>query len=246
MGVMPETFKLRQHDTTFSPTGLWQFAAGAIGTDEVGSFNLTQDATHGAPTEVGGYIPTNQALQDFIYYRNNASDLEYVGAMSFACLFKATQYARSDGVSDQLYRILVNGRGGATDERYAFHFNATGHIMYRHQATTAGPTQTNYQLTLSELHYDLNRWHHLAFTKDSAGTTVKVYLDGALIGQSTLGAAATTSGTTYCNMGGMNGYNGGPHDGMTQASCVIFDKELTGDEIAYLANRCLGTPRTRN
>jgi len=227
-------FSQKLHDTTYSPTGLWQFANGAIGTDEMGSFDLTQDATHGAATEVGGYTPTNQALQDFIYYRNNSSDLQYTGAMSFACMFKATSYTHSGGAGDNYYRIVIQGRGGVTDDRYALIFTPTGYLYYSHKNAL-----TTYSITLSELHYDLYRWHHLAFTRDSAGTTITIYLDGVQIHQSTLASGPGTTGTTYFNLGGMNGYNGGPYDGITLATCVIFDKELSSDQIASLASRCL-------
>ena len=98
LGVTTKSlFSKNLHDATYGPTGLWQFANGAIGTDSVGSFNLTQDPVHGAPKEVGGYMPNHQALQDFIYYRNDSTDLDYTGAMSFACMFKATSYTHEGG-----------------------------------------------------------------------------------------------------------------------------------------------------
>ena len=226
-------FSQKLHDDTFGPTGLWQLANGAIGTDSIGSATLTQDATHGAATQVGGYTPTNQALQDFIYWRNDAADFQYTGAMSFACMFKATSYTHS-GISDNYYRIVINGRGGVTDDRFGFYFNPTGYLYYAHKNALV-----IYSLTLSELHYDLYRWHHLAFTRDSAGTKITVYMDGAQIHQSTLASAAGTTGTTYFNLGGMNGYNGGAYDGITQATCVLFDKELSSGQIEVLAARCL-------
>lgn len=231
----PSRNMMRLHDNTFAPTGLWQFTSGSIGTDAVGSFNLTEDATHGAAKEVGGYTPNNQALSDFIYYRNNASDLEYTGAVSFAIMFKATAYSWGTGTGDNYYRIVVKDRGGGTDARYDLLFDPNGYIYYAHK--NGG---TPYSITLSQRHYDLYRWHHLAFTRDSAGTKITIYLDGVQIHQSTLAAAPGTTGTTYFNLGGMNGYNGGAYDNLTLSSAVIFDKELTAGQIGTLAGHCLG------
>jgi len=231
----PSRNMMRLHDTTYSPTGLWQFTSGSIGTDAVGSFNLTQDSTHGAPTEVGGYIPNTQALQDFIYYRNNSSDLEYTGAMSFAIMFKATAYSWGTGSGDNYYRVMVKDRGGDTDGRYDLVFTPTGHIYYAHK--NGG---TPYSIALDKLHYDLYRWHHLAFTRTTNGRTITIYLDGVQIHQSTLASGPGTTGTTYFNLGGMNGYNGSAYDNLTLSSAVIFDKELTAAQIAHLAGHCLG------
>jgi hypothetical protein len=234
----PSRNLMRLHDTTYSPTGLWQFASGSIGTDAVGSFNLTQDATHGAPTEVGGYVPNNQALSDFIYYRNNASDLDYTGAMSAAIVFKATAYSWGSGAGDNYYRVMVKDAGGTTDGRYNLLLTPTGHIAYSHKKTDGG--QTNYSITLSQRHYDLYRWHHLAFTRTTNGRTITIYLDGVQIHQSTLGAGPGTAGTTYFNLGGLHGYNGGAYENLTLSSAVIFDKELTATQIGTLAGHCLG------
>jgi hypothetical protein len=235
----PSRKMMRLHDTTYSPTGLWQFASGSIGTDSMGSFNLTQDPVHGAPKEVGGYMPNHQALQNFMYYRNDAADLQYTGAMSFACMFKATSYTHEGGAGDQYYRTMLNAAGGATDDRYGIYFGPTGEIYYQHKKTV-GASQTVYWYVLDQLHYDLYRWHHLAFTRTSDGRTITIYLDGVQINQTTLGAGPGTAGTTYFNVGGMYSYNGGPYDGITQASCVIFDKELSADQIGHICGRCLG------
>ena len=230
----PSRNMMRLHDTTYAPTGLWQFASGSLLTDSSGnSATLTQDSTHGAATQVGGVQPNNQALQDFIYYRNDAADFQYTGAMSAALLFKADKYTHSGG--DNYYRLVMCYGNSVANNRFALAISPTGYFYYDH---TNG--STGYPFTLTDLHYDLYRWHHLAFTRTSNGRTVTLYLDGEQIFQTTLASAPGSGNTNLFGIGGQNAYNGGAYDNISLSSVAVFDKELTAAEVAGLSAHCLG------
>jgi hypothetical protein len=77
--------------------------------------------------------------------------------------------------------------------------------------------------------FDLNKWYHIALTLSS--NTVAFYVDGQSVGSITLSTTPNTtlSGTGYiCHRNG-EGFNG------CVASCRIYDRVLSDDEIAELA-----------
>jgi len=227
---------MKLHDTAYAPTGLWQFASGSILTDSSGnSATLTQDSTHGASTPVGGIRPNHQANSDFLYYRNETDEYQYTGAMSICLLFKADSYTHSGG--DNYYRMVMCGLQGQSNTRYSLAIAPTGHLYYDHKNSS-----TAYYVTLSDLYYDLYRWHHLALTRTSNGRTVTFYLDGEQIFQTTFAAAPGSGGTNNLCIGGLKGYNGGAYDNLSLSSLAIYDKELTAAQVANLSARTLGTP----
>ena len=232
----PSRQQMKLHDTVYAPTGLWQFASGSILTDSSGnSATLTQDSTHGASTPVGGIRPNHQANSDFLYYRNETDEYQYTGAMSISLLFKADSYAHSGG--DNYYRMVMCGLHGQTNGRYSLLLDPTGHLYYDHK--NGG---TVYYVILTDLYYDLYRWHHLALTRESDGRTITFYLDGEKIFSTIMGAAPGSGGTNNFCIGGLKGYNGGAYDNLSMSSVAIYDKTLTAAQVANLSARTLGTP----
>jgi|TARA_A100000172_G_scaffold77429_1_gene61798 hypothetical protein len=232
----PSRAKMQLHDTALAPTGLWQFASGSLLTDSSGnSATLTQDSTHGAATPLGGIRPNHQANSDFLYYRNETDEYQYVGAMSVALMFKADSYAHSGG--DNYYRMVMCGLHGQANGRFSILLSPTGHLYYDHKNSS-----TVYFVTLTDLHYDLYRWHHLALTRTSNGRTVTFYLDGEQIFQTTFAAAPGSGGTNNLCIGGLKGYNGGAYNNLSLSSVAIYDKELTATQVSELATHCLGVP----
>jgi len=246
MPVMKENFKRNAHDTTFSPTGLYNFASGSLLVDSSGGSakNLTQND---APLDEGDFIPNAAGgLSHFDYYRNSTTDFKYTGAMSFCCLFRVRQN-EPDGTSPTHYFVSFDGAGAAGPSMYALQIaklNSTMpyEIIYLHESQ-----QGSYHRIASDTTVPSNHeWHHVAFTRDSNGTGVKIYLDGTEVGSGTASKtpgedAAQNSG--YFSLGTIYNYSSTLNSTVVQTSCAIYDQELSANQIKYLARKTLGYHR---
>ena len=247
MPVMKENFIINAHDTTFSPTGLYNFISGSLLTDSSGnSKTLTE---HDAGIDDVDFIPgTAEGLSHFTYFRNSNTDFKYTGAMSFCCLFYTTD-DEPDSNSNQHYFVKFDGSGAVGAALYALQVSKVGgtlpyEIRYFHESQ-----QGEYYISATAALIPTNHeWHHLAFTRDSNGTGIKIYLNGAEIASDTL---AKTPGQDVMQNSGVfslgNIYNFPNVQNTTyaQSSCAIYDQELTANQIKYLARKTLGYDKVR-
>lgn len=247
MSVMKENFKINPHDTTFGPTGLYNFVNGSLLTDSSGNNkNLTEDD---APIDEVDFIPGGaEGLSHFTYYRNSNTDFKYTGAMSFCCLFYTTD-DEPDSSNNQHYFVSFDGSGAVGASMYALQITKIGgtlpyEIHYAHESQQGEVYRIGTGANIPRHH----EWHHLAFTRDSNGTGVKVYLDGLEVASATLAKApgadvAQNSG--FFALGNIYNFTNARNSIYTQSSCAIYDKELTANQIKYLARKTLGYDKVR-
>ena len=165
MPIMKENFLRNAHDTTFSPTGLYNFVKGSEMTDSSGNGKdliQTDEAT-----EAADFLPgAAEGLLHGIYYRNNTNDFQYTGAMSLAGLCFMTTYT-----PDQFIQIGTANNTGTVDALYALQITTSGIFRYAHQNSA-----TAYTVASDQINYSLHEWHHFCFTRDSNGTGIKLYV----------------------------------------------------------------------
>ena len=248
MSVMKENFLINAHDTTFSPTGLYNFVKDSELVDSSGnSKTLTQND---AATEEANYINGEaEGLAHFDYYRNSNTDFKYTGAMSFCCLFRVRANEPDSSTSNQHYFVAFDGAGAAGPSMYALlitKLNSTlpYEIVYSHESSQGTYHSIGSDTTVPNNH----EWHHLAFTRDSNGTGIKVYLDGTEIVSGTTAKApgedaAQNSG--YFSLGTIYNLSSRLNSTVVQTSCAIYNQQLSANQIKYLARKTLGYHRVQ-
>jgi len=245
MSVMKENFLISAHDTTFSPTGLWNFVKGSELVDSSGnSKTLTEQD---APIDEVDFVPGEaEGLSHFSYYRNSNTDFKYTGAMSFCCLFYTTD-DEPDSTSKAHYFVSFDGSGAVGASMYALQITRIGGVLpyqigYVHESQQGTYHRVDTHANIPTAH----DWHHVAFTRDSNGTGVKVYLNGNEVASGTTTKApgedvAQNSG--YFSVGNLYNFPNTLNPTYVQTSCAIYDKELTANQIKYLARKTLGYKR---
>ena len=241
MGIMKENFKTNPHDTTFDPTGLYNFVNGSHLVDSSGnSKTLTQED---APADEGDFISGSAGgISHFSFYRNNHTDFQYTGAMSFCCLINTKSNAIVSS-NTQHYFVACEGDGAGGDAKFVLMITRIDsalpyRINYAHQ--NGG---TYHSITADTQVRTNAEWHHLAFTRDSNGTGVNIYLDGVVLKSGTTAAAPGTNNSAYFSLGSIYNYSHTRNETVIQTSCAIYDKELTANQVKYLAHKTLGYNR---
>ncbi len=114
---------------------------------------------------------------------------------------------------------------------YSICFTNSGYLAFRRDVS---PGNTMNQITSPASAIDLNQWHHVAGTYDSATGAMKLYLDGVLKTQQTLPGTAGFPTNTFWNMiGGVdNGY--GQNFKGSLDDVRIYRRALSGNEILSL------------
>jgi hypothetical protein len=238
MGVMKENFFRNAHDTTFSPTGLYNFVNGSELVDSSGnSKTLTQDD---AATVEGDFIEGEaEGVSHFTFYRNNTGDFNYTGAMTFCCLIN-TKANAIDSTNKQHYLVACEGDAAAGDALYGLQITRIGGVLpyrlsYLHQNST-----TYHRINVDTQVRSNYEWSHVAFTRDSAGTGIKIYLNGQEIKSGTTSAGPGANGSAYMALGSIKNYSNTLNETVVQTSCAIYNQELTANQIKYLARKTLG------
>ena len=241
MPVMKENFFRNAHDTTFSPTGLYNFVKGSELNDSSGNNPAKNLTEYNAATDDSDFaFGQAEGLSHFSYYRNNSGDFNYTGAMSYACLIYTTG-SIPDSVNNHAQLGLCDSTGGGNDARWALQIDSSGYLRYAHQ------NNGNLYIAVADRkireHY---KWNHVAFTRDSNGTGVKVYLDGVEVASGTTTKTpgedvAQNSG--YFSLGCIRGHFDSLNTTYIQTSCAIYDQELSANQIKYLARKTLGYKR---
>lgn len=272
MGVMKENFFANAHDTTFSPEGLYNFVSGNIGADSSGNNKPLTEAEldSGDPTDDIDFIPGQaEGLSHFTLYRNNSSDFNYTGSMTYCCLIYTTGSVPDSPNAHAQLGICRGGANGnsfseANDQRWSLQINNQGHIRYAHiHNMDQGSGNHTLHLAISDRKVrEHHTWNHVAFTRDSLGTLVKIYLNGEELNLnlqkyvaseaqyynltgSRLDHAPEATGTAYFAVGDVYNYRRSLTNTVAITSCVLYDKELTANQIKYLAKKTLGYKRVR-
>ena len=250
MPIMKENFLRHAHDTTFSPEGLYNFVDGQVTQDDSGNNKPLTESE--AATNDSDFIPGQaDGLSHFTLYRNNTGDFNYTGAMSYCCLINTSQFVPDSDNNHALLGGWEGGGGGGAnfsqtvDARYMFQINSSGHLRYNHQTNSVSGTATNNLVTTDDKVRSLHEWQHAAFTRDSNGTAIKIYLDGVEIKSATLGAGPGTHAADngYFAIGDIYNYNRTLTNSVVISSCAIYNQELSPSQIRYLAIKTLGFHR---
>ena len=238
MGIMKANLVRHAHDTTFSPVGLYNFVKGSELVDS--SANGKDLTEQDAPTDDVDFIHgAAEGLINFGLYRNDTTDFQYTGAMSYCCLVHTTGFI-PDGTTNTA-QLGTWEHVPSVDQRWGLQIKSTGHIRYVPQDGV-----TTYEAVADRKIREHHKWHHVVFTRDSAGTGIKLYFNGVNIHSSTVGGAPGTSGTGYFSIGELHAYSGSINTIAAVSSCAIYAAELTADQIKYLARKTLGYSEVPN
>ena len=238
MGIMKENFLRNAHDTTFSPTGLYNFVSGSLLTDSSGN-SKTLTESDAAIDDVDFSFGAAEGLSHFSYYRNNSGDFNYTGAMSYACLIYTTG-SIPDSVNNHAQLGLCDSPGGGNDMRWGLQITSTGFLRYAHQNN--GTLSTAVVDRKVREHY---KWNHVAFTRDTNGTAIKIYFNGQQVHSETLGQGPGTQGTGYYCVGDIASYENTRTNTVVVTSCAIYNQELSANQMKYLARKTLGYDRVK-
>ena len=150
-----------------------------------------------------------------------------------------------DSTNNQHYFVVCEGNAAAGDARYGLQITRIGGVLpyrisYLHQNST-----TYHRITADTQVRTNYEWNHLAFTRDSNGTGVKVFLNGVVIASGTTSAAPGTNNSAYFALGSIYNYSNTLNETVVQTSCAIYDQELTENQIKYLARKTLGYHRVQ-
>jgi len=235
MSVMKENFLRKAHDTTFSPTGLYNFVKDSELADSSGN-NKTLTEYNAATDDSDFVFGQAEGLSHFSYYRNDASDFQYTGAMSFCC-FINVQKLDTDATNDNVAIVVCDTGGAGNDARFSLYFNSDHKLRYHHQTNGS-----NSELVANSRVRSRHTWNHVAFTRDSNGTGIKIYLNGDEVASGTLGTAPGTQGNGYLAFGGGHNASNETND-VILSSCAVYNQELSANQIKYLARKTLGYNR---
>ena len=238
MGVMKENLLRNAHDTTFSPTGLYNFVKDSELVDSSGN-SKTLTESDAAVDDVDFSFGAAEGLSHFSYYRNNSGDFNYTGAMSYACLIYTTG-SIPDSVNNHAQLGLCDSTGGGNDMRWGLQITSTGFLRYAHQNN--GTLSTAVVDRKVREHY---KWNHVAFTRDTNGTAIKIYFNGQQVHSETLGQGPGTQGTGYYCVGDIASYENTRTNTVVVTSCAIYNQELSANQMKYLARKTLGYDRVK-
>jgi len=135
---------------------------------------------------------------------------------------------------------LCDSNGAGNDARWSLQINNTGYLRYAHQ-NNGNLTTAVVDRKVRE-HY---KWNHVAFTRDSNGTGIKIYFNGQQVHSETVGEAPGTQGTAYYCAGDIENFGNTRTNTVVVTSCAIYDQELTANQIKYLARKTLGYDRVK-
>jgi hypothetical protein len=238
MGVMKENLLRNAHDTTFSPTGLYNFVKDSELVDSSGN-SKTLTESDAAVDDVDFSFGAAEGLSHFSYYRNNSGDFNYTGAMSYACLVYTTG-SIPDSQNSHAQLGLCDSTGGGNDMRWGLQITSTGFLRYAHQNN--GTLSTAVVDRKVREHY---KWNHVAFTRDTNGTAIKIYFNGQQVHSETLGQGPGTQGTGYYCVGDIASYENTRTNTVVVTSCAIYNQELSANQMKYLARKTLGYDRVK-
>lgn len=220
--------KVRQHDTTHSPLGLWQLDGDM--TDSSGNgYDLAIDTG----TEL--YAPISDTLQGFrfdgatgLIYDVAEAALQITGDMTIEMLVSWLIDPPGFGVNTTLtgpYLAAhgVPGESGGDNNMYSLKARPGGGIGWLTESGSG--TNAVYDIDCEIPTYLL---HHLAAVRES--NVVSMYIDGGLVGTSST-LAAPSGGTSGRFVLGSIGGGGGEHPTCIMGSVKLIGSALTAEQI---------------
>jgi hypothetical protein len=220
-------------DTTYNPIALWNF--NGVMTDSSGD---GYDLSIGSGTEAYTMI---RNLKGFYFngstYLSRAytAALSPIGAMSFEMLINF-------GISTSIQGICANGNNDSSESGNSTFTLQTGPgassfvtITYQHEYGSG--TSVAYNFIANPTKFDLC---HLAVTRSSDGTIVKIYYNGALIETSSALIAPTGGTTGAFRIGTRQNASAMFVPGTVLLSCKFLNKQLTDQQILNEYTRSIG------
>jgi hypothetical protein len=99
--------------------------------------------------------------------------IRLTGAMTLECLINPSQIADPNGY---ICHFLNVGTGTANNSLWALRLSINNELDYFHEDVSEVGHTVSSQVFIAP-----GKWHHVAFTRDSAGTLIRLYVDGVLV-----------------------------------------------------------------
>lgn len=229
---------IAQHDTTYSPVGLWQLDGDL--TDSSGN---DYDLTVGSGTEQ--YAPLSSSLNGFhfdgatyLVHNVEVAGLRLTGDMTIECLVKWLVDRPGYGVNNTTTSpsLVAHGTGGeteATNTVYAFGPHpSTGGLTWVSESGAGSNAQYS-----ADVEVPTGVWHHMAAVRDS--NVVSFYMDGALLGSSSTLTTPSGGASGRFVLGALaNGSSENPT--CVMASVKLIGSALTAAQVKAEYQRTLG------
>jgi Concanavalin A-like lectin/glucanases superfamily len=210
-------------DVRHSPLGHW--ILGSTPTVDLSGNSKTLTGSASAVMPSLDYV--NQSIQTGGLLRTDSA-FQLFGAVSGECVVCPAS------ISALQVLMAYGGNGETLDTNFAWYLSisSTGLLEYLHE-TGAG---TNHFVGGGKVL--VGQWLHLAFTRDAAGTGVKLYTNGLQCGAGT--TALAPAGATSAQLGVMRSPEAaaGAFTGAA-AMVAIYNSELSAAQILALAKRRL-------
>lgn len=213
----------------------YKLDSGALTTDTVGGFTLTNNNTVGTGT---GFIGTGSAdfgTTNTNKYLNVANELGTDGgsiSMSLWIKMQTEIASGSDGI------IVHGGATSHVNDMIGYDYNAgTRQLQWNRQQQNTANNIYSYNATLGT-----SNWHHLVYTYD--GVTMKGYYDGTeVVSQALSGNGASGTGDGFgigsSNRGGGTEWVAGYIDAYID-EVGVWTRAITGAEVTSLYNSGAG------
>lgn len=221
--------RLRLHDTTHSPVGLWQFD-GDLSDDSGNSLDLSVASGTAVYTSIGGirffYFDGSTYLS-----RVAAAGLQITGALTIEAIVCMRRGA-DDATNEYILSCGDNGETEITNTLYSVRTgNSTAEIQVFHEYGAG----TNALHAFDNATIPDSAPCHLAVTRASNGTTYKLYIDGVLLDTEEATSAPTGGGDAFLTVGAQE--TGTSLAKMHIASLKIINSELTAAQVLAEARR---------
>ncbi len=202
--------------------GYWQFESGSETKDTTGNHtDLTIGAGSSIKNSKDGFGTAFSGIQSGTSYAIGQTATAYDGDFSLSLFIQIPS-----GNTQNWKVFMSKGALAATDWQWYFH---SGKVrFYAPGLTMTGNTSDANTLQSTRTIHD-GAWHHLALTM--SGSTLTMYIDGAVTATGTVTAGAIANGEASLNFGQKEG--GSAFLGLLDEA-RIYNIALTADEIAAL------------
>ena len=164
-----------------SVQGLWLFGGGL--TDEsLNGITLTASGLTAlyTPSSTPGEIGFLKTSTGFLVDNSVDVAMQITGAMTGELMFKPKDIVSTGagGGVGYMFTISIGGAGPTTNLLWGLLVDiTTNELAYYHEYANGG---ASFERVGSGISLTPGQWHHLAFTRDSAGTRIRVYVNGIM------------------------------------------------------------------
>lgn len=197
--VNDQALVLPTQHSLVSPVGtvqaLWQFD-GDLLDDSSNAISLSHAGTERYSSGIASGTRSGFINGELVTSPQSATSdpIRLTGAMTLECLVFPTQFV-SDATSGFVCHFLNSGGGTANNSLYGFRLIQNTNVLdYVHEG--AGAVIVNSGVSISP-----GRWHHLAFTRDSAGTLIRIYVNGHMVHREVVAEAPTDGANSHIQIG---------------------------------------------